>query len=344
LARVLVLGRPAADVEALREDIGMWFAPLASGLAMVVTGLMLFWLGAGPTDAILLALFSRLWFANVVFGAIPDLWGIVAVPMCALLALFIRAVRDQDGGHLGWWCALTTVATGITITNLGVGIALLGLAGLLARLPIRELARRSAIVAGMAIAVNAVAFVGASSLYGFPLLENEQWERKYMVEPEVEYVTARLPMALAGTVAPGEVRTIPNAIGIQNRERFEWAFSLEPSPGDRARPGLLGWAILGWFLVALGMGIRLRGPYRRILAGAATVLLINAAIHLRLGRELILYSEHWASALLVVLALPILRVASPALRRGLILGAMGVVALANAAHLGDMLRMLAAGG
>lgn len=315
-----------------RRLVALGVAPLASALQTLVVFFMLRALGLGRGVAASLTLVNALAFSHLVFGSLPESFALsgLALSLAALLA-----AREMNGRPVPrpLWIAVGVFAAGITVTNF-VAVALLFAA---TRLALRDRVRvllLEGVLLGVVVA-SAVAMIGIASAPLYDLRDVDPgggvfFTRQWLHEEGRVDRAFHLIGIFAATFAAPEIEERENPSALGRHSRYVTMFEVPVRPfGWLASPGAL--AMLG--LLAAGAVGLARGPRpARFMLGASLALLaFNALLHTFWGSGLILYSQHWQIALVVLLAgLGFWPAFSSRAPRALALG-FGVLALALAA-------------
>jgi hypothetical protein len=336
---VLLLAAPMQLVlspDEARHQATLALAPLAAAASTAATFLACEALGASPAAAALVALLQAFSFSSLVFGSMPESYPLSGALLAFAWLLAARALRD---GRLRApaWVLTTSVALGVTITN-----------GVLALLPLlfveaRRRSWRHALRSTLAVAAAAVvlAFVQLAALnaaFGEGVPGLRAWRRQdpFLAARPLD-TAAEYPRALAATLLAGPPRRVATEIAERRGYRYKQMFTINgPEPAGAL---VLRLAVVAGAL-AVGARRLARGAGAPLLAAASATLAFNGAVHaVYRGSDLLLYSQHWLAALVM-------------LASGLALGSAGerralaalaaATAIYNLAVLGMMVLMLAA--
>ena len=289
----------------VRRALALLVVPLASGLKTVVIITLFSLLGLSLLRVSLLTILSSVSFSQLVFGSIPDHFGLTGFIVALALLLSVDMIRR--GGEVRWWAwiAVSVVATAVTVTNgIIVGI-LLGLPLVFAFGGLKKPTVITAAVLGMGAIMN------LSGVFVFNRAYDIDQKSTYSaagvgsfvgqyVRRDASSTLFRFPAAVADTFSPAAVRVIDNELGIKLGNRYPIQFSLE------GVPLAISWQNILRLCVLLGLALGTLGCLRAVMPmqclGVAAVIILayNWALHSFWGNEFFLYSQHWHAAALVL--------------------------------------------
>lgn len=297
-------GATGLEPERARRVVALGVSPLFSALKAPVVFYLLLGLGLTLAQAGALALLSVVSFSQLAFGSIPESFALSGLLLAAAYLLALRCMRERDRRR--WpWVVLGVLVTGVTVTNL-VAVALLFAAvGLAAGEKLRlVLARTGALVAAVGlVTVALVAVFGAHyELKGVDFAGGREYTQRWLKAHRVADRAAAMPAAFAHTLVapePALGRNLPARLG---GSRYQYRFLIEHREWRFCFDHLLGAVFFGLFAVG-ALGYRRAPPPGRWLCGASlAILAFNWGLHAFWGVDLILYSQHWQIALVVLLA------------------------------------------
>jgi hypothetical protein len=297
-------GATGIEPEAARRFVALCVSPLASALKAPMVLYLLLGLGLTLSQAGLLALLCAVSFSQLAFGSMPESFALSGLLLAAAYLLALRCMRHRDRS-LWPWVAIGVLVAGVTVSNLVAVAILFGAVGLAAgERPWKVFARAGAVVAIVLLTTVALAaaFGSAYQLKGVDLAGGGEYvERWLKLQRTVDRATA-MPSALAHTFAapePSLGRNMPARLG---GSRYQYRFLTAHREQHFCFDHWLGVVFVGLF--ALGaVGYRRAPPPARWLCGASlAIIAFNWGLHAVWGVDLILYSQHWQLALLVLLA------------------------------------------
>ena len=289
----------------LRESIAIWVAPVCSaikvGLAYVI-GRMI---GASRGGSLGLALLAGFSLTPALFGSLPEHHALSGLVLTATFgwatAVRLGLIRD----HYSVWLALTFLATAVTVTNV-VMVLIIYLASRLSRSHEWPRVFAAAALLGTISTATAIglSIVGARALKeSVPINATVSFTSAYTQHPNVQRAL-HYPVVLATSLMGSYPAAMPNESALTPRAKrahelnVQFSYDILPvSAWTWVRTTL----ILGVAAVGLWYGWRdIR--FRRITIAAVLVLVYNGVFHTLWGSEWLLYSVHWHSALLMLLA------------------------------------------
>ena len=295
----------------LQRTLGVMLVPVASALKTMLVFYLFCRLGFSSLQAALATLLSLVSFSTLIFGSIPESYGLTALAMA--IAYFAAA----SAAELTWrrsilWIAIGVFATGITLTNV-VFVALL----LWAASSERPLVAGGIRVAAIALVIFAV--TGASAyVLDLALVEHEPAAgggaspRSIVLDRVVnpiqkQFVTyhdvggsgrkmRHFPTAVANAFAPPRVTAA--SIDSHGSKRFQ--FSLEQSPSIFGLVDPLGLSVV--ILIVTGAACSLAAPRSRRIAVASIGIIAIGWLLSVWGGETHLFSQHWHLPSVVLIA------------------------------------------
>lgn len=293
-----VLGLAGRDAEEGRRQLGLWVAPLAGGVRAIYVLRTARLLGAPVATALLLTLVLGLSASHLLFGALPESYG----PSGAILTIagffLARSVYADQPTPLWKWLLLASCATCVTVTN-GLFVALLWLFSGNTQAILRRAFSRQAIALGLLpLLAAALVSVAGNTVYGHEGVASQELAHKSRPRSVdrlgrlASFPTAILDSFALPELEPSYEMTLEKPGTLRLR--------LERAPSHRLPP-VRAWPFGVLMLVGLVAGLRSRA--RAIALGAAALIAVNVALHSFWGHDLVLYSQHWhaASVLLVLL-------------------------------------------
>lgn len=331
---------------ALRTAIAVAIAPLAAAVRTVFLYLALDLVGLVPLSALLATLLGTLSFSGLLFGAIPESFGLSGAVFAWIFHLVARVAARSRPVATSTWIVAGTLAASITLTN----VAAFGLAATVAfRSQERSLLRAFLRAAGVSVAAllaTGVLFLVLTPLEGGSLARETaavQQAHEIML-PGSGAQAARFSGAIVDTLAPPLPNTLRGSFDAAPAKdervvRFTFRHDLASIASDDphvvlaeaapSRPWRRAFAAM-LVLLALAVALsRLRSapPALGLLARAALALLVfNALFHTIFGYELFLYSQHWLVALILTLSVGMVGEGGAARLGRVLVGALIVLA------------------
>lgn len=324
-ARFVVHPRTADALYALRERVALLLvSPLAGAVRTATLYRIVRRLGAAVWSAALVALVDLFAFGSLLLGSIPESFPLTAA-CTAVLCWFVLDDRPHSGRRTALWVAIGALAVGVTSSNLatvGLLVACVALrrlgpdwrawTGARALVPVRW---ATLVLAGV-VAVNGLGLAFTSRVLHRPVATRTPPGQSYLHGQPVR-AAAELALAFGNTfVAPAPTVRPNGTQRYTGPQLYTRRFSVNnishgltyPFPTPAGLGIAQGWrAGLVWLALLAG-GAALAAATRRDWAGrmllVAVLALIawNVALHLVFGHEFLLYSQHWAPLMAVLLA------------------------------------------
>ena len=115
-AKAIVRLRPASGTEAdVRQSLGILLVPAASAVKTALVFLLFSRLGLSVTSAAVATLLELVSFTTLVFGSIPESYGLTAL---ALALMYVWAARQPASGHLTRGQLLGWLVLGVSLPAL----------------------------------------------------------------------------------------------------------------------------------------------------------------------------------------------------------------------------------
>ena len=339
----LVIGHLPAHVGSkleIRDALAFHISPVVAVIRVVLVMLLMQELGLSLAWSIGLTLLDMASFSTLLFSSIPESYAFTGAVVLALFWLGARTARSQQPPGVASWLFWTALATAIATLNLGAA-AIVRTFTEASRRPFLRAAAMTAAIAAVALFVNLAALKASQRVFDarpLGLVETtpqiaDAWD------PGIDRALVDYPRALAnGIAAP------PPAIWAHPDSNYVHPFVLTL---ERGRPGVRTGdprtvLVLLFLAFAAVAGWRwLPRMSRPIHMAALVVLAEGAVVHAFFGKELLLYTQHWHAAVLVLLAS--LYYAPPPARRILdwaLPGLVAVVAVNNLLTMSAILRIL----
>lgn len=312
----------------VRRAIGILVVPLASALQSVIVLHIFLRLELGLWRALLLSTLMLASFSSLIFGSIPESYGLTA--LCMALAFWFATVKEEEAHRTRRYCGwilLCTFATGITISNIAfVGVVLWAqeiqrssnwrratanaigltviafmLTGIGAYLVDRLIMDPHDEAARGPIEITQVVEAEASSTGGIYQRVAGEISREFSLYLH-EKPTSRLvsfPTSLAQTFAPKETYIVENVTG-----EFRLAFTLEDTPRLPRLSDPLGVLLLVLIIWGALLALHSEPSWRVMTLGAAGVIAGSWLMSVW-GREVFLYSQTWHLAAMMFVAMTI---------------------------------------
>jgi len=290
--------------EVIRSNIALIISPMASAVKIFVFGLILSTLGANKTQLIIGMLIAAASFSQLIFGTIPESFGISGM---ALTITFLLLVKDvKHGDQITWWAwfILGVFSIGITLTNIAfIGILFLTL------LFSQKRSFRFVIIAGsslLAIILTASLALHLVMNYIYEIDESTSLTAEQAKNSYTKYAHQNItnniktfPYALADSIAPGE--PIARDIGYETKGLYKYVVTLKKY-NERGGFSIINLVLLFSLVFSAIYSWRGSKVLKAVIASSISILLYNCILHSLWGsRELFLYSQHWHTAIALLL-------------------------------------------
>jgi hypothetical protein len=295
------LARPDLTAAGARESAVVALAPIAAAGQTAAAFLTAEALGAAPGPASLLALLHAFAFSSLVFGSLPESYPLSGFLLSVAWLLAARTLRD---GRLRVVATAVTASLvgGVTTTNFAFALLPWTFAAARLRGSWLGVLRLAVPAAALAVALAAGQLIGMNAAYG----DHVPWHRlAHRTEPFLSAqlgATAReLPWAFTGTLLAGPPVRMPTEIGAHRGYRYKEMFTSRETHEPPARRVLRLLAVIG--LLALGAYRLSSGAAAPLVGAALATLVVSAALHsIYRGTDLLLYSQHWLPACVLLAA------------------------------------------
>ncbi len=287
---------PSLGAVGVRREAALVLMPASAALASGVVLAIAWRAGLGAGRAILVQLLFAAFFAQALFGAVPDYPVLSGLTVAAALGLLTWEAAGRRLAPTWIWLGAMLVCAGVTSTNAVPVVAAFAASRLVGGWTPKR-------VAGVTAALAAV--VGVSSVAGWALgqavyrpypIDVAHVVARYSHVPGAFDLLARFPVALGASVVPPEIGVL--AVPPDGVRAPSIAFSLEPHGWH----GLLAptiWVVLA--LVAVGAaGLRRREAWGTMRLAALIVVAHNWALHSWYGTQTVLFGANWTPALAVL--------------------------------------------
>jgi hypothetical protein len=356
LAKAIVCVHPASGPEPrLRRRLGTLVVPAASALKTGLVFIVLCELGFALPSAVVATLLEMMSFSTLLFGSIPESYGLTALAIAMAYACAVGAGGTPGWRRVGVWLAVGVFATGITLTNV-VPVALLAWAA-------AWTARPRFVAAGIRAAGIAVVAFGLTGVSAFvldrllvprkppavgevapdaPVADRVVGPIRHELEAFVASDPARklgrFPTTVANAFAPS---SRPDTLAPDERRRAGMiGLTLERSPNVFGRGDPFGLVL--FLLLVAGAARSLALPATRPIATASVAICVFSWLLGVWGSETLLYSQHWHLAAVVLLA-GVMRSGPYAALMTVVVGVLTLaIAAGNLALLRDMLLVIGA--
>jgi hypothetical protein len=315
----VILGLTDASVFDLRLTIGIVVVPLITALQGLALAVLLHLLGLSLSAVVALALLNTVTFSSVLYGSAPDHFMVTNLAITLLALAAVATYRNPELGRPLVWIPLGLFATGITTTN----IAFVGIAYFCTQLMALDRGFWKSALHSTVFSGGIVLFVLASAdlvgfiTHGTPSADNMRNDfvgRYLQVQSTLPDRVVRAATALGNSLAPlasdiGAMAPPPRPdehypvthpawqdFAPYPKYTFEAGTQTSFAGNPLALIGIVGTLIGGALMLAR------RGPCRMIAAIAIAIVLFNLALHSLWGDEYVLYSQHWMTAVVVLLA------------------------------------------
>ncbi len=334
--RAATSGVPEAEREKARRNLGLWVSPMAGVLKLACLFGAAIAIGLPAFQALLLVLLAACTFSQVLFGALPETYGVSGLGLCAAHWQLARDVRGQKLPRALPWILLGAFVAGITVTNIA---------------PIGVMVLTGALAAGhrWLPAIGRAAAFGSAGLVlgvGAGIAGNAAYGHDLDLAYEVDHRRTQVPLSLTAS-APAFVGALVQTFAPPSPV-IEHAPQVEPEASTARilfHPELPGReAAIGWLctaLVALGLLRSLaRGPTderlvdrtrtaRFVGQACAIIVLGNAGLHCVWGSAPFLYSQHWHASVVLLIGVALVSMRLAWIRSGLLVALISLVAWHN---------------
>lgn len=352
LAAKLVIALSPGDKSesAMRRTLGTWLVPSASALTTAIVFSLFGHLGFSVLRSVVATLLASLSFSTLVFGSIPESYGLTALALAVAYAFAANPSRDHRRPWAGaGWIAIGVFATGITVINV-VFVALL-MAG-----AVWTEARRSRAIFRVAVTVIAIfGLTGACAWVLDAVMVRPNSTPAADVEAAlVERTVALVRAEMTRFAAPDPIRqllhfptTLANTFAAPAPDRqpikpsrHAQGFTLKSSPSIFGMGDPFGTSV--FILLVAGALCGLVNDATRGIALASVGIIVFSAMLGVWGVETFLYSQNWNLAA-VVLMTGVMRT-GPGSRpmTAVVASVTLIVGVRNIALLRDLLDALAA--
>ena len=293
------LGLIQSDELAIRRQLGLFVVPLASGGKTVLMLFIWYYMGLKSGYVLLLTLLSIGSFSHIIFGSIPDHFGLSGFIIAGLFCLFIEAVYNAGYVRKPLWILCGVMLFGITVTNIIPYILLLFM--------VFRWSTGYKLKKSLLETLKIIILVVAITLL-YAVFFNWLWKDSPSLHKEIERQmpyfhsnisdivdnAVRFPRALANTILPSKPSVVKNPLGIKHNNKYKIMFSYEEIFIDVKDILILGFIICG----AIGLVMN-EHTTRLITFSAFAVIIYNWGLHSLYGTELFLYSQHWQVPLMI---------------------------------------------
>ena len=292
----------------VRRTLGLFILPLASSLQTFVMFWVFSFLDLSLFQVSLLTILNLFSFSQLIFGSIPDHFGLTGLIISICLLLAIDLIRRN--GKMRWWAwiSVSVVAVGITITN-GITVGLL--LWITLAFVLKKIAKPTLITAAV-LGVSGIINVSTGLVlnqmyYGGQNFEDSLDHVRYVVteytHQDVGNGFLRFPAAVIDTLSPRAIKVKDYEVGIKDGLRYRIQFSLEDAPAVNYRPQqFLRLVVFLLFGIGAFCFVWADMPMRCLGVAAIMVLAYNWVLHGFWGTEMILYSQHWQAVTVLLIA------------------------------------------
>jgi len=330
-------GRLGTPLE-IRDALAFHVSPVIAAVRVVLMMLLMQALGLSLPWSIGLTVLDMTSFSTLLFSSIPESYAFTGAVLIALFWLGARTSRTEQPPGPTSWLAWTMLATAVATLDI-VAAAIIRTLTEASRRPFARAAAATAAIVSLALFVNLAALKASQGVYGHPTpLAQTTPQLADAWDPGIDRAVIDYPRALAnGIIAP------PPAAWAHPDSNYVHPFVLTL---ERGRPGVRAWdprTVLALLLIGLGAAgwWWLPRASRPIHLAALAVLAEGAVVHAFFGKELLLYTQHWHAAVLVLISS--LYYAPRPARRILdwaVPGIVGAVAVNNLLTMSAILRIL----
>lgn len=285
----------------LRRVLALFVVPLAAALQCFVTFRVFVRLGFPVLLSTLVTLLGCVSFSQLVFGSIPESFGLSGLALALVFLLTARKDAEETRVERVSWLAAGIFGIGVTITNV---VPLAALRFVRERTLGTSARRAAGRAAGLVILVLLAVFalrtaVNLVSKAPPADLHEGVYVASYLV-PDPGRHAAMFGSAVMNGLAPSRgIWAVKN--GRWQGEGAPYRFTMQ-TPRFRSPRNLLGLALLatlvyGFFRLRSSSDSRLA----RLCGASLAILAFNWLLHAFWGEEQFLYSQHWQLALLVLI-------------------------------------------
>jgi hypothetical protein len=358
VAKAITTLSPASGAEAaVRRAVGTLVVPVASALKTAVVFLVFCNLGFPPASAVVATLLEMVSFSTLVFGSIPESYGLTALAVVLAYACATGSSAEPTWRRIGVWVAIGVFATGVTVTNVVLVTLLFWAAAWKAWPRLVPATVRAAAFAVVVFGVTGVsAYVLDAMLVPKPppapgvapapavvdrVLEPFTHEVDAFAAPDPARKLRRFPTAVVTAFSPSSAaEPLTSDMRRPMRNPPPVALTLERTPDVFGRGAPFGLALL--VLLVAGAACSLALPATRPIAAASLAICAFSWGLSVWGMETLLYSQHWHLAAVVLLA-GVMRMEPRARPMTALVGAVTVaIAVNNLVRLHEILAVVAA--
>jgi len=312
-ARVLAQVCPTGGTEPeLQRTLGVLVVPVASTVKTVLVFYLFSRLGLSLLRATVATLLALVSFSTLVFGSIPESYGLTALAMAMAYTFAAAPGSELTWRRLTLWIAIGVFATGITVTNVAFVALLLWAASW----------ERPLVAGGVRAAAIALAILGVTAASAYVLDQQlvrpdraagggtstrstvldrvvKPIQKEFVTYHDVEDSRRKLryfPTAVANAFAPPRVETA----SINTHGRHDFGFTLEHSPSIFGLADPLGLSVV--LLIVAGAACSLAAPPARRIAAASIGMVAIGWLLSVWGKETHLFSQHWHLPSVVLIA------------------------------------------
>lgn len=305
----------------VRHALALAVAPLAAAAGVTFLFLSLTVAGQSVGAALLAATLSIASFSGLLFGVLPESFGLTGAIFSFIFYLVSIAARRGDIALFPWLIGGTLLFS-VTVTNIVPFAIILILVVYLQTRSLKSAFQRSAKVVLGSVALTGVLFVVLTAAHGaFGELSIGGGQLEDLHYPTLE-TAWDFPRALMYTLLPPQ----PNALlasegtepGVRRGDVVRFTFrsdldeikeddkavrSTQVAEGDPVRGALGVTLFLSSISIALYNLPRIPETLRVLFLAALAQIGFNWMFHSIFGKELFLYSQHWQAALIVVISM-----------------------------------------
>lgn len=345
IAKAFAMAGLIAEEEPFREYLALWIVPLLTAAKTAVLFLTFRRLGASLYVASGVGVLALVSMSQLLFGALPDHFAISGALIVFATYYALRVLERPDKERDWIWAALAFLMIGVTSFNALFFLALYVAAGGPQGSPFLTRAIRGSVIAAICgAAALALSLATRYALTGAIADADDVSTNPYFFFARAIEQLGRFPLSLALTLAAPEPGVIDNALALKTGQGLGIQFTYEHlQPLTHGLIPAFGAAAL---LLGAALGAaRLDARWRALIGASLAILTVNWLFHGVFGSEQYLFSQHWHSALLMLVAAVFHageKGAAALSRSALTLGALFAL-LMNATTLSQILDRLAAG-
>ncbi|MDP2392715.1 MAG: DUF6080 domain-containing protein [Methylococcaceae bacterium] len=283
-----------SDEFAIRKQLALLLLPLASALQASFIYLILRRLILTTLQALLMTLVAIVSFSQLIFGSIPDSFGLSSLVITMGILLMSYAFQAKTRRPFWAWVVLGAFGAGITITN----ILPISILQLFSSFSIEKNLKSALLktIAGSIIAIVVtffLAFLG-NQIYNrdnYSFFDNASRKEALTIDPINRFL--KFPTTLGDTLFSSKPNIVTNDRAVKNKHKFQFMFTLGETQTFLFLDRWFAIVLLG--LVAFGATVLIHLSHfdRNLASALLAIIFYNWIFNSFWGTELFLYSSHW---------------------------------------------------